>query len=188
MLNLFSFRSSTLSHHALAIWWSIIQATLPMYFFFFLIFQFLFSPSTSLKQSFHMMYSGTIYLQSSLLETTWFLNDELPLCGSHFHVTQGGGRDRTIQSDLTSKWKTNMSCSRGSIMPRYCGQFGKQLKTEIENVKEKVEGIGVKKGEESVPSCWWAICIMIIVGDVFQTLSSTSYCCYYIYYILLLLL
>lgn len=38
-------------------------------------------------------------------------------------------------------------------MPRYCGQFGKQLKTEIENVKEKVEGIGVKKGAESVPSC-----------------------------------
>lgn len=30
-------------------------------------------------------------------------------------------------------------------MPRYCGQFGKQSKTEIENVKEKVEGIGVKK-------------------------------------------
>ena len=30
-------------------------------------------------------------------------------------------------------------------MPRYYGQFGKQLKTEIENVKEKVEGMGLRR-------------------------------------------
>lgn len=35
---------------------------------------------------------------------------------------------------------------------RYYGQLGKQLKTERENVEEKVEGIGVTKGEESMPS------------------------------------
>ena len=154
MFNLFSLMSSTLSHHALAIWWSITQTTLPMYFFLFSDF-----PVLVLSQNFTLV---QFYLQSSY-DTTWFLNNELPLHGSHFHVTQGWGGDRKIQSDLTSKWKTNTSCGRGSIIPRYYGQFGKQLKTEIENVKEKVEGIGVKKGEESVPSCWWATCIMIIV-------------------------